>query len=174
MMTFLLIGFIVLVGISIGSLIIGINEQEGKYMFIALVSFMLAIVLSIIGGAFKPENTKTPSQRYDELTASETLVSNNETNTVDETADAIHDKNSILLKPCKYASLYKVSNEPFYTLKITTDLLNHFKKCRNCYALKRIQRALNEHNVNALHVIHDQGSIQIRSSGVIQLNNHIQ
>lgn len=173
-MTFLLIGFIVVVAISIGSLIIGINEQDEKYIVIALVSFMFSILLSIIGGAFKSENTKSPSQRYDELTASETLVSNNDSHEINETsADAIHDENPSLLKTGVY-SLYKVSNEPFYTLKLNADTLTHFRKCRNCRELKRIQRALNEHNVNALHIIHDQGSMRIRSSRIIQINNHIQ
>ena len=173
-MTFLLIGFIVLVGISLGSLIIGINEQNEKYIFIALVSFIFAVFLSIIGGAFKSENTKSPSQRYDELIASETPASDNETHETNETvADTVHDEKSIVLKSGLY-SLYKVSNEPFYTLKLNADVLTHFRKCRNCHGLKRIQRVLNEHNVNALHIIHDHGSMRIKSSRIIQINNHIQ
>lgn len=172
MMTFLIIGFIVLVGISLGFLIAGINEQDEKYIFIALMSFVFAIFLSIIGAAFKSENPKSPSQRYDELTASETLVSNNETNIVDETADAMHDKNSIVLKPCKY-SLYKVNNEPFYTIKINADALNHFRNCRNCNELKRIQCILNEYNVRELRILHDNGSIKIKSTRIIQFINYI-
>lgn len=169
-MTFLLIGFIVLVAISIGSLIIGINEQDEKYIFIALVSFMFSILLSIIGGVFESTNPKSTSQRYDELTAPETRVSIDETHEINETSsDTVLDE-----KSSRSYSLYKVSNEPFYTLKLNADALTHFRKCRNCHELKRIQHALNEHKVNELHIIHDRGSIRIKSSRIIQINNHIQ
>lgn len=173
-MPLLLIGFIALVIICLIFLIIGINEQDEKYMFIALVSFILSIACIFIDATIKPANPKSISQRYDELTASETLVSNNETHEINETsADTVHDEKSIILKSGLY-SLYKVSNEPFYTLKLNADVLTHFRKCRNCHGLKRIQRVLNEHNVTALHIIHDHGSMRIKSSRIIQINNHIQ
>ena len=173
-MPLLLIGFIALIIICLISLIIGINEQDEKCMFIALVSFIFAIFLAFIGHRMESANPKSISQRYDELTASETLVSNNETHEINETsADTVHDEKSIVLKSGLY-SLYKISNEPFYTLKLNADVLTHFRKCRNCHGLKRIQHVLNEHNVNALHIIHDHGSMRIKSSRIIQINNHIQ
>lgn len=174
MCTVFIVGFFVFVVICLISLILGICEYEENCLLISLVTFILAVACIFIAAAIEPTKPKSISQRYDELTAPETRVSIDETHEINETvSDTVDNKKiSVVLDTAAY-SFYKESNEQFYTLKIKADALDHFRNCRNCYALKRIQHTLNEYNVRELRIIHNRGSIKIKSSGIIQFANYI-